>query len=165
MLLPFVLLAIIAALIYLPPVQNVIRGKAVSFLKERTGTEVRLEHFALRYPIGIGLDGLYVEDQHGDTLLFAGTIKARLGLTALLSKNIVLGGIELSDVRASVVQQADSTFNFDFIVDAFASADTSTLADTTGAWGFSIEDVELNNIVFHLDLEPTGLNVDLALGS
>ena len=79
---PLLLIILVAVAIYIPPVQNLIRNKAITFLKEKTGTEVRLGHFALRFPIGVSLEGLYVEGQDGDTLLYAGEVKARLGLTA-----------------------------------------------------------------------------------
>ena len=163
---PLLLLLFVAVAIYIPPVQNLIRSKAVTFLKDKIGTEVQLGHFALRFPIGVSLEGLYVEGQDGDTLLYAGEVKARLGLTALTRKKIVLGGVELTDVRATVIQRADSVFNFQFIIDGFASKDTTTVSpkDTTGGWGFAVEDVVLKNIVFDLELQPSNLALDLYLG-
>ncbi|MBK9515019.1 MAG: hypothetical protein IPO05_15630 [Flavobacteriales bacterium] len=165
MLLPFALLAVVAVLIYIPPVQDLLRKKVVTILNEKTGAEVRLEHLALRYPIGLSLEGLYVGDQQGDTLLYAGTVKARLGATALLDKRIVLGGVILEDVRATVGQAADSTFNFDFILDGLAGTDTTTTPkDTSGGWDFSIESADLRNIVLELQLAPSDLFLDLHLG-
>ncbi len=165
MLLPFALLAVVAVLIYIPPVQDLLRKKVVTILSEKTGAEVRLEHLALRYPIGLSLEGLYVGDQQGDTLLYAGTVKARLGATALLDKRIVLGGVILEDVRTTVAQAADSTFNFDFILDGLAGTDTTTAPkDTSGGWDFSIESADLRNIVLELQLAPSDLFLDLHLG-
>ena len=163
---PLLLIILVAVAIYIPPVQNLIRNKAITFLKEKTGTEVRLGHFALRFPIGVSLEGLYVEGQDGDTLLYAGEVKARLGHTALARKKILLGGVQLSDVRATVIQRADSVFNFQFIINGFASTDTVTVApkDKSGGWAFAFEDVLLKNIVFDLDLQPSDLKLDLHLG-
>jgi hypothetical protein len=164
-LLPFILLAVVAVLIYVPPVQNFLRKKAVSILAEKTGADVRLEHLALRFPIGLSLEGLFVGDQQGDTLLYAGTLKARLGMRALMDKRIVLGGVVLEEVRATVAQSADSTFNFDFILDGLAGTDTTTTPkDTSGGWDFSIESVDLRNIVLDLRLDPSDLFLDLHLG-
>ena len=158
-------MGLIAVLIYVPPVQDLLRGKAVTFLKEKTGTEVQLSHLALRFPIGVTLEGLYVEDQQGDTLLYAGTVKSRVGLMALLDQRIILGAVELADVRASILQTQDSTFNFDFIIAGFAGSDTTaTPADTSGGWDFSIEDITLRNVVLDLELRPASLGMDLQLG-
>ena len=162
---PVLLVSLVAVLIYVPPVQDFLRGKVVNFLKEKTGTEVQLSHLALRFPIGLSLEGLYVEDQQGDTLLYAGTVKSRAGLAALFDQRIVLGGVELTDVRATIHQTADSTFNFNFILDGFASNDTTNApADTTGGWEFAIEDVFLRNVVLDLQLQPSSLGMALRLG-
>lgn len=167
LLLPFVLVALAALLIYVPPVQNALRGKAVSYLEEKTGTTVRLDHFDLRFPIGLTLEGLFVADERGDTLLHVGTLKTQIGLRALFDKRIVLKSVDLSDVRATVVQFQDSTFNFDFIITAFAgegSAASPTPSDTSAGSGFTIEAVGLSNVVFDLDLRPSGLSMDVRLG-
>ncbi len=164
-LLPFVLLALVALLIYVPPVQNFLRKKVVTILGEKTGADVRLEHLALRFPLGLSLEGLFVGDEQGDTLLYAGTLKTRLGASALLDKRIILGGVILEDVRATVAQAADSTFNFDFILDGLAGTDTTTAPkDTSGGWDFAIESVDLRNIVLDLQLAPSDLFLDLHLG-
>jgi hypothetical protein len=125
LLLPFLLVAIVILLLYLPPIQNVVRGKAVDFLTEKTGTVVTLESLHLRFPLGVKLEGLYVEDQRGDTLLYAGEVRTRVGLRALFGKRILLDPLELSDVRATLYQDSDSAFNFDFIIDAFVGPDTA----------------------------------------
>lgn len=166
MLWPLVLLAVVGVLLYLPPVQDLVRGKAVNFLRKKTGAEVQLERLALRFPIGLTLKGLYVGDQHGDTLLYAGIVRSRASLTALLDQRIQLSGVELADVRARIVQDADSVFNFDFIVEAFASGDTTVASDTdtTGGWDFAIGDATLRNISLYMDLRPSGLGMDLRLG-
>lgn len=95
LLLPFFLVLLTLLLVYLPPVQNTLRGKAVSFLEAKTGTTVRLDHFNLRFPLGVTLEGLFVADEHGDTLLHAGTLKAQVGLRALFNKRILLTSVEL----------------------------------------------------------------------
>ncbi|MEO7080733.1 MAG: translocation/assembly module TamB domain-containing protein [Flavobacteriales bacterium] len=166
-LLPFFLLALVAVLIYLPPVQNVLRTKAVSFLEDKIGTPVQLEYLALRFPIGISLDGVLIHQQNGDTLLYAGSLKTRASLTALLNKTISLSSVDLADVRATVTQDRDSVFNFDYILTAF-KGDTNAVKqpkDTTGGWGFTIGSVSLERIHADLDLQPSKLQLALRLGS
>lgn len=167
MLLPILLLALVAVLIYLPPVQNVLRAKAVTFLEERTGTPVQLEHLALRFPMGIHLRGVLIGQQNGDTLLYAGTLKARASLTALLHKSISLSSVDLADVRASVRQDRDGVFNYDHILAALKRGAPAVKdpADTTGGWGFSVGSVSLEHIHADLDLQPSRLQLALHLGS
>ncbi len=167
MLVPMALLALVAFLIYVPPVQNLLRGKAVSFLEKRIGTPVQLDHLALRFPIGLSLEGILVHQQNGDTLLFAGSMKARASLTALMHKQILLSSVDLADVRATVTQDRDSVFNFDYIINAFKSdgATAKERADTTAGWGFSIGSVSLERVRADLDLKPSRIRLALNLGS
>lgn len=166
-LVPLALLALVALLIYVPPVQNMLRKKAVGFLEEKIGTPVQLDHLALRFPIGVSLGGLLVHQQNGDTLLYAGSLKTRASLTALVHKSISLSSVDLADVRATVLQDRDSVFNFDYIIKAFQgdSVKTKSPADTTAGWGFSIGSVSLERVRIDLDLKPSRLQLALDLGS
>ncbi|MEO8589767.1 MAG: hypothetical protein ABI432_10390, partial [Flavobacteriales bacterium] len=167
LLLPFVLVAIAMLLLYVPAVQDAVRGKVVSYLEEKTGTTVRLDHLNLRFPLGLTLEGLFVADEQGDTLLRVGTLKTQVGLRALFDKRIVIRYVDLSDVRASIVQSPDSSFNFDFIIAAFAGTeqDTTTApSDTSAGFDLSIGAVSLHNVDFDLDLRPSSLSMDVQLG-
>jgi hypothetical protein len=167
LLLPFVLVTIAIVLLYLPPIQNVVRGKAVEFLTEKTGTVVTLESLHLRFPLGVKLEGLYVEDQRGDTLLYAGDVRTRLGLRALMAKRIYLDPVELSDVRATLHQDSDSVFNFDFIIDAFVDPNApakEVKADSTGGFDFEIGSVKLTRVHYNMVMEPSQLALDVELG-
>ena len=164
---PLFLLALLALLIYLPPIQNVLRTQAINLLERKIGTPVQLEHLAMRYPLGLSLEGLYLQSQNGDTLLFAGSLKARVAMSALMSQRIVISSVELSNARVIVRQAADSTFNFSYIIDAFAGADSipkPSAKDTTGGWSFAIEEVELESIRGDLDLRPQQLMMALRIG-
>jgi translocation and assembly module TamB len=167
LLLPFLLVALVLLLLYVPPVQHFVRGKAVDILTERIGTRVELERFHLRFPLGVRLKGLYVEDQQGDTLLYAGRINTRVGLRKLIGGHLLLDPVELSDVRATLHQDADSTFNFDFIINAFVGDDADVdkaPKDTTGGIDFGIGTVRLQRIHFNMRMEPGDLSLDLRLG-
>lgn len=165
-LLPGLLLALLALLLYLPPVQQLLRTKAVVCLEEKIGTPVQLERIALRFPLGLSLSGLLVEQQNGDTLLYAGGLRTRASLTALLRKEIFLSSVDLEQVRAIITQDRDSVFNFDYIAAAFQGDEPATEApaDTTGGWGFSLGALSLERIHLDLELAPAQLELALYLG-
>src|SRR5690606_31601407 len=133
---------------------------------EKTGTPVQLERIALRFPLGVSISGLLVHQQNGDTLLYAGGIRTRASLTALLGKKIMLSSVDLENVRAIITQDRDSVFNFDYIAAAFQGDEPAVEApaDTTGGWGFSIGSVSLERIQLDLDLVPAQLELSLHLG-
>lgn len=161
---PLFLLLLAIALVYVPPVQHILRRKAIDFLEEKIGTPVQLEGVAIRFPLGVSLSGLLVHQQNGDTLLYAEALKVRSGLLPLLHKQVQLSSIDLAGVRAVVAQDANGRFNFDYILDAFASGETVQPADTTPGWGFSIGTVELERVRLDLDLRPSRTRMGLALG-
>ncbi len=164
---PFLLLAAVALLLYLPSVQNLVRTKAIAFLEKKIGTPVQLDHLALRYPLGLRLEGLRVQDQQGDTLLYAGSLNAHVVMSELLQKRIVISSVELSTARFIVRQRPDSSFNFSYIIDAFTGLDTIPKpipADSIGGWGFSMEKIRLENVRGEVDLRPSQLSLALNVG-
>lgn len=168
LLLPAVLLALLVLLIYLPPVQNVLRSKAIGFLEQKIGSTVRLDHFALRYPVGVALEGLLLFDQQGDTLLYAGELKADLSLSALIGGRIHLNGTQLRHVRAVIQQHADSTFNFTYIINALAGERKGNGNKADKKRGepmpFSMSGLVLEDVRFDMALAPGGLDMSVRLG-
>lgn len=165
LLIPLLLVLIGVGLLYIPAVQDIVRGKAVVILTERTGAHVELDVLHLAFPASLRLEGLRVADDRGDTLLDAGLIKADLDVAALLDHRIALRHVRLLDVNAELRQYADSSFNFQHIVRAFAS---STPADTTtgtgGGMAFSVDEVTLERIRFSMALAPSDLSLVVDLG-
>ena len=145
-----VLLIAVGLLLRVPAVQNRIVQIAVGFLHDKIGTEVRLDYISLQFPKKIVLEGLYVEDQHRDTLLYAGKLGVDTDLWGLTQKKIELNHVQLDGIVANIERTLpDSAFNFDYIIAAFTARDTTTIVeetDTTAApWVFAVEDVALTN--------------------
>lgn len=144
------LLVALSVAIQIPAVQNAIVQKAVTFLHDKIGTEVRLARVALSFPKKVVLEGLYLEDQQQDTLLYIGRLAVDTDLWGLTRNTIELNDVEIDTLRGYISRSArDSTFNFDYIINAFASTDTTTVKDTTATpWEFSIEDIALHHTRF-----------------
>lgn len=161
-----VLLIAVALLLRVPAVQNRIVQAAVGFLHDKIGTEVRLDYISLQFPKKIVLEGLYVEDQQRDTLLYAGTLGVDTDLWGLTQKKIELNQVQLDGIVANIQRTLpDSAFNFDYIIAAFTAPDTTTTVeetDTTATpWIFAVEDVSLTNT--RATYADAVLGMDLAL--
>ncbi|MGV3636842.1 MAG: translocation/assembly module TamB domain-containing protein [Flavobacteriales bacterium] len=162
---PVLLLLLLGGALYLPPVQDLVRGKAVDLLREELGTEVALGAFNLRFPIGVSIHGLHIADQHGDTLIHAGELRASLSISGLFNRHIRLWGVSLSDTRVHLDQDADSTFNFQFILDAFAQDTVQAEDPNEGVgWRFTLDGVTLNKVHFSTTLRPAQLELDVRTG-
>ena len=145
----FFLILLIFLLILTPPVQNFLRKKAVAFLEKKLETKVQVGRIYIGLPKNIVLENIYIEDRQKDTLLYGGKIKADLNIWRLLTKNeVIIKSIALNNITARIKRQLpDTSFNFQFIVDAFAPADTSatSTADSTSP-AIDIDFIELNKI-------------------
>jgi translocation and assembly module TamB len=141
------LLIVAALVIQIPAVQRRIVSEAVSFLKGEIKTEVRLRHVSLSFPKRVVLEGLYVEDQKKDTLLYVGKLGIDTDLWGLTQKTIELNDVQFDTLVANIKRPKNNeAFNFNFIIDAFAGDTTKTTPkDTTATpWQFAVEDVGLS---------------------
>jgi len=167
---PVILFLLIFLLLQIPSVQTFVTGKATHFLSNKIHTKVELKKVSIAFPKAIELQGLYIEDQKADTLLYLGQLKVDINLWDLLSKKIVVDNINLNTTTGHISRSvSDSTFNFNFIVDAFVKPDTTTIKepkDTTGtAWAFSIKNVELHSVYFTFHDLYGGISADVNLGN
>lgn len=159
------LLILVALAIQVPYVQNKLVQKAVAFLQKKIGTEVRLAHISLSIPKKIVLTGLYLEDQKKDTLLYAGELSVDTDLWALMDKTIELNEVSLTNLKGAISRtEGDSSFNFDYIIDAFASDTTATPDTTKAPWTFSVENVLLEKIDFSMNDAMLGNELGVRLG-
>jgi len=139
----------------------------VSFLQEKIGTPVRLKSIVLSFPKKIVISDIYVEDQSGDTLLFASTIGVDVDMWALTNNTIEINRIELVGITAAMSRsELDSAFNFDYIVNAFAP-DPDALPDTTSSapWKISLETVALRETSFLYNDRLARDSINVKLGS
>jgi translocation and assembly module TamB len=140
-------LLVILLLIQTGPVQNILRVKAVAYLQKKLKTKVEVGKVYVGLPKNIILENVYIEDRQRDTLLSGGKIEANLDLIKLIFQNQMdIRSISLDNITAKIKRQLpDTTFNFQFVVDAFTTKDTTINADTS-SYFISIPSVELNKI-------------------
>lgn len=160
------LIVLVALLIRIPAVQQKLTQKAISVLQKKIGTDVALKSIYIGFPKNIILEGIYLEDQKGDTLLYAGKLSIDTDMWALLRNEINLKTISLERAVAFIDRpKNDSTFNFTYIVNAFAG-DSTAVPDTLeqNGWDFSLEEVRLEHLRLNYDDGLTGNFVNLSLG-
>src|ERR1700729_2740137 len=122
----FIILLLVFFLIQTPFVQDYARAKAEKYLSRKLKTRVNIGHLDITFFRSLTLKDVYIEDLHHDTLLSAGLIDVRLRMLGLLHNNLDIKEIHLSDLTAKVLRQnADTVFNYQFIIDAFAGGASS----------------------------------------
>ncbi len=116
-----------------PNTQKWVAGKAVSYLEDKLGTKVSVDAVAVDIFDGLDLRNIYMEDEAGDTLLYAGSLKIDVRQMALLNKTIALENIELDNGFINISRETEeSGYNFDYIIQRLLGADTQPeQADTS----------------------------------
>ncbi|HSP11946.1 MAG TPA: hypothetical protein VLO29_05410, partial [Salegentibacter sp.] len=117
----------------------------------------------------INLDGLYLEDQQGDTLIYSEKLEADIPFWPIIrGRGISINSLDWSGVKANIHRE-DSLqgFNFDYLMDALATSDTTTTQDTTQADPMQIDigDVQLRNFDLKYTDKVSGIETDMKLGN
>lgn len=157
------LVILIFILVQTPPVQNFARKKIENFLEKKLQTDVSIGKLYIGFPNTVSLQNVYVEDRQKDTLLYGGKLAVDISLFKLISNELEINEIQFENITAKVKRQLpDTTFNFQFIIDAFAPANAkkTTTTDTT-AMKMAIKSVLLNKVrVLYKDV-ITGNDMDV----
>lgn len=125
------ILLILVLLIRTEWAQNKIVGYATEYVSGKTGSRIEIDRIFITFRGNVQVEGLYLEDQKKDTLIYFNSLEAGVGISSLIERRIAISRIDLDGLRANVSRSArDSSFNFDFIIDAFASGDTTNAATT-----------------------------------
>ncbi|WP_326980941.1 translocation/assembly module TamB domain-containing protein [Chryseobacterium sp. MYb264] len=107
----------------LPVVQNFIKDRLVVYLEKKIKTKVSLERVYIGFPNSLVMENLYLKGQDVDTLLAVKKLDVGLNMLKLLNSTADITSVDLEGTRANVVRKPDGKFNFDYIINAFATSD------------------------------------------
>lgn len=157
---------ILVIAVQLPPVQNFAASKAVNYLSKKLNTKVELESISIGIPKTINIRGLYLEDLQKDTLVYAGKVNVGINMFGLFNNKVDLRSIKIENLTAKVYQLfPDTNFNYSFIIEAFASEDTTPQQpDESGGMEFKIRDVDFHDIRVLYSDTLSGLDALIYIG-
>ncbi|QCX02037.1 translocation/assembly module TamB [Aggregatimonas sangjinii] len=164
-----VLLLLFAAVILFirsPWGQDIIVDKAVDYVSGKTGTKVEIERLFVTFAGGVQLEGLYLEDTQGDTLIYSKTLEADVALSPILFGNSLnLKNLEWKEVTATVKRpEGSEKFNFDFLIDAFATTDSPTTTEASEPMAISIGTIDLSDVKLRYTDSFLGMDANVRLG-
>ncbi len=111
----------------IPSVQRLLAGGVARILASQLHTEVSIGRVQLGFNGRIIIDEVAVNDQSGEALLTVRRLGTRLHLLELFNGRVRLGQAQLFGAHAMLYQQTPETEpNFQFIVDALSSNDTTS---------------------------------------
>ncbi len=122
-----IILLIIAIwlLLKLPAVQNWLAQKAAQRISKDWNTKVQIKNLNFTLFNNLNLEGLYIEDEKKDTLLYAGNVQVKITDWFFMKKEADLTYLGLSNFVINTYRN-DSIWNYAFILNKFKSSDTSS---------------------------------------
>ncbi len=165
----FIFLLLLILFIRSPWGQSLIVDRLVSYISDQTNTTVEVEELFITFSGDLSLEGLYMEDERGDTLVYSGNLQADIPLWPIIrGRGIAIDNLEWSDVKANISRQDTvNGFNYQFLLDAFAPADTTTTQQdtTSGGMNFSLGDIKLNDFKVRFTDGVAGIDSRFLLGT
>ncbi|SRX55921.1 translocation/assembly module TamB domain-containing protein [Aequorivita sp. CIP111184] len=142
--------------------QDIIVQRVVNYVSGKTQTKVEIDKLFITFDGNIMLNGLYLEDKKGDTLIYSKSLEADVPLLPIIRGNgIGVNYLDWQGLRANIIRK-DSIhgYNFQFLIDAFASADTTTVATDNTSTPMKIILGEVNFKDFNIVFNDAVLGID-----
>ena len=142
------LLLLVFLLIRVPFVQQYVIQQLVGYLETSIKTPVSIQKVEMNLPKTLVLEGVYFEDQQGDTLLSGDTLRVDLNFFKLFSNTLEISNLDLRGITAHVSRSLpDSRFNFDYIIEAFVDTTENSPEDRSASgMAFSMKAINLDRI-------------------
>ncbi|MAW94557.1 MULTISPECIES: translocation/assembly module TamB domain-containing protein [unclassified Leeuwenhoekiella] len=164
-----ILLLLLALILFVrsPWGQGILVDKAVNYIKSKTNTEVQIDNLFITFGGNLSLDGLYLEDKQGDTLVYSKHLEADIPLWSLIKGGpISIDDVSWNGLKANIIRKDSvSGFNYEFLVDAFAS-DTTTVQQTpqdTTALELNLGTFDFENFDLKFKDDVAGIDARLKL--
>ncbi|MFA7274684.1 MAG: translocation/assembly module TamB domain-containing protein [Crocinitomicaceae bacterium] len=130
-------------------VQTFLAQQATAFLSKELGTKLHIDEVSLVFFDRVALQGVYVEDQSGDTLADISTLHIRLKTLDLVKNKITLSGIELEKGNVHLIRDSlTADYNYWFLTDYFASGPSTS---TSEPMALELEKLQLTDVHFRYD--------------
>lgn len=133
-------------ILQLNPVQNWLIGKVTATLSANLKTKVSIKHIDLSFFNKMTLNGVLLEDQKKDTLIYAGAAKVNITDWFFLKDNVELKYIGLSDAVVNI-NRKDSIWNYQFLIDYFSGPQKKS--SHKSQINFDLKVLEFENITFN----------------
>lgn len=91
------LVLLVPVLLYIPPIQTGVKNLATRIVREKTGMNIEIDRFRLKFPLDVSLQGVRVIEASGDTMVNAREVVADVRMLPLLQLDVRLNRLLLND--------------------------------------------------------------------
>lgn len=129
--------------------QTWLAQQVASYLSDELGAEVRIERVDIDFFDYATLNGVFIGDQRGDTVLYTPAIHCEISYLSIREEKLSLSKAVLVDPHIELTKyEGDKVWNYDFLEEYFSS-DKPKKKDTTKVpWDITCERILLSNAHF-----------------
>ncbi|MEO6491102.1 MAG: translocation/assembly module TamB domain-containing protein [Ferruginibacter sp.] len=155
----------------LPIGKKIVRNQIESYLENKLKTKVSIGSIDYSLPEWLKIKNVYIQDRQKDTLIYGGELSVDLQMLKLLGGNTDIQKVYLHNIYIKVNRRAnDSTFNYQFILDAFAGNNPSTQNTDTAEMKLTLDHLIFDTVALKFtdqfagnDFSASIKNLDLTM--
>lgn len=115
-----------------PFVQTYVAKKIAARLSENLHADISVRGVSIAFFDKVVLKDILVRDQKQDSLLFVHRLVAAIDSFSIKKRYVTIGRLQLNGTYLNVYPDSAGRYNYQFLADRFASADSVKSKDTTG---------------------------------
>ncbi|RYF62807.1 MAG: AsmA family protein, partial [Cytophagaceae bacterium] len=147
--------------------QQLVTNQVNSYLAQKLQSPFRIGRISYSIPDWIELEDVYFKTPKGDTLIDGGRMRLDLDMWGLLNNRVALNQIELEHIRLNINRTLpDTTFNFQYILDAFDTGTAPEPSDTVSTpMAINLNGIALRDVRIKYKDDVVGADVNAYLDS
>ena len=147
---PILLVVAVSTFLASETVQSFVAQKVSESLSEKFGTEISVSKVYINLPrLSVDLKEIYVEDLKHDTLLYAGSISARLKSFVISRNYYHISQAQVRNVVVNMLADTSGGYNYSFILPVKDSLQVDTV-DVPSKFHIEVDKIMLANINYTL---------------
>jgi hypothetical protein len=146
LLLLFLLLFITTVvLLQRPGVQTYVVNRVLDRIEKQHQTKANVERIHLKFPTSLVLNEFYLEDQAGDTLIYAEKLHANFSFLQPFKRMVHISKVTLDGATLNLSKAENEDFNFGFLFKNKTKSKRKNVKKSAQPFDFDAYSVELNN--------------------
>jgi len=153
--LPLCVVGLVTLILAVRPVQRVVCKKVSEIVSEKMGTGVRICGLYMNpFTQKISLEGVYLEDTEGDTLISLGILEASLRSFSISENEYKLGSLMIDSLDVRLVADSNGVFNYERLLGLDTKREDTSSAQKQTPYHIIIGDISLSNIDLAYSVKP-----------
>lgn len=121
--------------------------RAAAYLSDELGVKVEVKAVDIRFIRRLSLQGVFIQDQQRDTLLYAPDLEVTIGQFSTRKRKVTVNALRLTGARIHLKRyKSPRDYNLDFIIDYFSGSKKDTAA--VAPWKVIVKEVDIRSCHF-----------------